>query len=324
MPERKDILNFYRNLTEESKENTDESDLSAKLEKLPIEIYSVQKYINGSDSVKRQGSSNPELSNKIEKENTKKHTNSSREFSSNPELFGKFREILSNSKSLTGLRNASKEDLSDAFSFLSESALSTNAAKGTTHNLDLDSHLLEEQEKNRDLIFETGYRLVITEDDILECFEHLNITGSKCLSADELVVAYASFNFEITRDEAEEVIKAFNTENCGGITQKDFCMDMVEVMSEATTLEHIQMAFNAMDHDHDGYIGFNDLKKQFVKLGVSTFDNDIYEMITGVQNDGYGRLHFTHFQCICVELMQKSRAMALPLSSTDSSIIEMD
>ena len=74
---------------------------------------------------------------------------------------------------------------------------------------------------------------------------------------------------------------------------------MHDVMLEGTLDEHINIVFNAIDQDGDGFFGFEEIMRQFQKLGAKCEPEEAMDVFNRVSN---GKTHFISFSTFFTSL----------------------
>ena len=138
-----------------------------------------------------------------------------------------------------------------------------------------------------------------------DCYNSLDLMGNKYLSPNEVTSAFASFHIDIDADDSKEIVRAFDSTGHGHIEFQDFHREMHETMLNGTTEEHLRMVFDMMDEDRNGFIGANEITRQFQKLGALIEPNDALEAVKIIAMDGYGQIDFTQFKNFC-DKMEKA------------------
>ena len=111
-------------------------------------------------------------------------------------------------------------------------------------------------------------------------------------------MALRALSFDPTKQELNELIKKYDTNNTGRIDFHEFLNIMLYKMSESNSDSQIQAAFELFDLNGDKYIDMEDLKRVAAELGEKMSEEELQEMLSGASRKGgedEGRITQTDF-----------------------------
>ncbi|CAK7337666.1 unnamed protein product [Dovyalis caffra] len=131
--------------------------------------------------------------------------------------------------------------------------------------------------------------------EIREAFELFDTDGSGTIDAKELNVAMRALGFEMTEEQIEQMIADVDKDGSGAIDYDEFEHMMTAKIGERDTKEELSKAFLIIDHDNNGKISVNDIKRIAKELGESFTDREIEEMVEEADRDHDGEVSMEEF-----------------------------
>ncbi|XP_039026166.1 caltractin-like [Hibiscus syriacus] len=131
--------------------------------------------------------------------------------------------------------------------------------------------------------------------EIKEAFELFDTDGSGTIDAKELNVAMRALGFEMTEEQINQMIEDVDKDGSGAIDFDEFVHMMTAKIGERDTTEELMKAFRVIDHDNNGKISAEDVKRIAKELGEHFSDKDIKDMIEEADRDHDGEVGIEEF-----------------------------
>ncbi|KAL4387899.1 hypothetical protein GQ457_09G010530 [Hibiscus cannabinus] len=131
--------------------------------------------------------------------------------------------------------------------------------------------------------------------EIKEAFELFDTDGSGTIDAKELNVAMRALGFEMTEEQINQMIADVDKDGSGAIDFDEFVHMMTTKIGERDTKEELMKAFRIIDHDNNGKISAEDVKRLAKELGEHFSDKDIQDMIEEADRDHDGEVGIEEF-----------------------------
>ncbi|KAG7035213.1 putative calcium-binding protein CML20, partial [Cucurbita argyrosperma subsp. argyrosperma] len=131
--------------------------------------------------------------------------------------------------------------------------------------------------------------------EIKEAFELFDTDGSGTIDAKELNVAMRALGFEMTEEQIRQMIADVDKDGSGAIDYDEFEYMMTAKIGERDTKEELMKAFHIIDHDNNGKISGDDIKRIAKELGEAFTDKDIQDMIEEADRDRKSPLFLNTF-----------------------------
>ncbi|KAK8556770.1 hypothetical protein V6N13_064774 [Hibiscus sabdariffa] len=131
--------------------------------------------------------------------------------------------------------------------------------------------------------------------EIKEAFELFDTDGSGTIDAKELNVAMRALGFEMTEEQINQMIADVDKDGSGAIDFDEFVHMMTTKIGERDTKEELMKAFRIIDHDNNGKISAEDVKRIAKELGEHFSDKDIQDMIEEADRDHDGEVGIEEF-----------------------------
>ena len=126
----------------------------------------------------------------------------------------------------------------------------------------------------------------LLEKDTQELFDSLDNFGNNFLTPSDVKTAFQTFDMEISWEEVNFIMDAFDTSGEGHITFSEFRREMKDVMMGGTRDEHIKLVFNALDNGGNGFFGVQEVIRQFQKLGAECDFEDAVVAFNNINSEG--------------------------------------
>ena len=144
-------------------------------------------------------------------------------------------------------------------------------------------------------------------DETNKCFKSLDNSGDGMISSVDITAAFATFDMQVENRESESILEVFDITRNRAIEFDDFYHTMYETFANGITEEQIQLVFDSMDGNRDGYIEVDDVIKVFKRFGLSGDEKDAREAIDRIiEDEGGGRIDFFQFKRFCRNLDDKN------------------
>lgn len=133
--------------------------------------------------------------------------------------------------------------------------------------------------------------------ELREVFRKIDKNGDGILTRQELLEEYSKHKGpEEAQAEVDKIMSEVDTDNNGTIDYTEF---LKASMNSKTLLssEHLRIAFNMFDKDHNGTISASEMRK-VLEGGIDSADSVWREIIREVDQNGDGEIDFQEFQDI--------------------------
>ncbi|KAK3222270.1 hypothetical protein Dsin_009295 [Dipteronia sinensis] len=131
--------------------------------------------------------------------------------------------------------------------------------------------------------------------EIKEAFELFDTDGSGTIDAKELNVAMRALGFEMTDEQINQMIADVDKDGSGAIDFDEFAHMMTAKIGERDTREELSKAFHVIDHDNNGTISVQDIKRIAKELGEHFTDHEIHDMVDEADRDHDGEVSMDEF-----------------------------
>ncbi|KAL0210419.1 hypothetical protein RCL1_004855 [Eukaryota sp. TZLM3-RCL] len=126
--------------------------------------------------------------------------------------------------------------------------------------------------------------------EIREAFSLFDADGNGTIDASELRIAMKALGLESSRTDVSRLIAEVGTHSDSVITFDEFRQMMARKLANRDPTEEMTKAFELFDHDGNGYIDLEDIKKVTLELGETISDEELKEILDEADLDGDGRL----------------------------------
>ncbi|KAK3603077.1 hypothetical protein CHS0354_015772 [Potamilus streckersoni] len=173
-----------------------------------------------------------------------------------------------------------------------EAAEATEVAEAAEHLPDL--FLTQAAENDED--HET-YLIGGRQEEYERAFKLYDISGDGVITVSELEKVMRTLGHQPTEDEVKELLQEADYNGDGCITFPEFVDIMERKLSDTTTYEELQNAFNYIDKDGSGYVSVTELRNVVAELGskLNITEEDLADMMRIADVDGDGRIGFEEF-----------------------------
>lgn len=177
---------------------------------------------------------------------------------------------------------------------VSKASEETNIEKTTTTNT------LNTEEATFDTMVESPEpepeKDFLTTEAVEILFKQFDKNRNGYITIDEISMAFSQFQIDVDFDDCQAVLAAFDQNGCGVLQLQDFYREMSDIITKEPTEDHIQIVFNAMDNDRNGFIGPDEIKEQFQLLGVEITQEEAIKAIVAMDKSGYGIVDYETFK----------------------------
>mmetsp|Transcript_6408 Transcript_6408/g.11143 ORF Transcript_6408/g.11143 Transcript_6408/m.11143 type:complete len:477 (+) Transcript_6408:1555-2985(+) len=132
--------------------------------------------------------------------------------------------------------------------------------------------------------------------DLNRVFMSLDTSGDGRLNAEELQAGFQRLGFNLTKNEAEEILKNIDTDNNGFIDYSEFIMAAMP-KEQLLSKERIIAAFNSFDTDGNGKISQVELRT-ILELNCDLL---LQELLNEVDENGDGEIDLEEFSAMLLE-----------------------
>ena len=138
-------------------------------------------------------------------------------------------------------------------------------------------------------------RYVLSDDQLSETFDMLDVDKDGCLSRAEIGALLRTVNVEPTRIELDFIFQEMDVENIGLINKDEFVKYMRSPPIHRTTLKELESQFREFDADGDGAITEEEMAHILMSTTDLTDRRAITEMFKATDTDGDGKISFYEF-----------------------------
>ncbi|CDJ41778.1 centrin, putative [Eimeria necatrix] len=114
----------------------------------------------------------------------------------------------------------------------------------------------------------------------------------------ELKVAMRALGFDVKKAYVQELMRSYDKQNTGFITQSDFEEIMTQKFLERDPAEELLKAFRLFDDDNTGKISIKNLRRVARELGEDLPDEELQAMIDEFDRDMDGEISKEEFMAI--------------------------
>ncbi|XP_071558783.1 uncharacterized protein [Temnothorax nylanderi] len=141
-------------------------------------------------------------------------------------------------------------------------------------------------------------KLLLTEQqksDIKEAFDLFDPDGTGKIASKDLKIVLRALGFEPTVKEIQTLVAEVAPERPTELSYEEFVKVMSIKMTDEDVQSDIIRAFRLFDDDKTGKISFKNLKRVAIELGENLSDEELFDMITQVDEDGDGQISLEEF-----------------------------
>ncbi|OEH79723.1 putative centrin [Cyclospora cayetanensis] len=146
--------------------------------------------------------------------------------------------------------------------------------------------------------------------EIKEAFELFDSEKTGKMDYHELKVAMRALGFDVKKAHVQEIMRSYDKQNTGFITQGDFeeispswvlvalALRVTQKFLDRDPTEELQKAFRLFDDDDTGKISFKNLRRVARELGEDLSDEELRAMIDEFDRDMDGEISKEEFMSI--------------------------
>lgn len=120
-------------------------------------------------------------------------------------------------------------------------------------------------------------------EDLLETYEEafylLDPDNTGVIGKREVGIVMRAIGQEPTDEEIENLVKEVDRTETGRLSFNDFLALLAHICQEEEPEEEWERVFKQFDHNKDGFIDENDLRKTMIQLRLKFTDTDVEEML---------------------------------------------
>lgn len=142
--------------------------------------------------------------------------------------------------------------------------------------------------------------------EIKEAFELFDSEKTGKMDYHELKVAMRALGFDVKKAHVQELMRSYDKQNTGHITQSDFEEIMTQKFLDRDPSEELLKAFRLFDDDDTGKISLKNLRRVARELGENLPDDELQAMIDEFDRDMDGEISQEEFMAIMKQTDRKS------------------
>ena len=135
-------------------------------------------------------------------------------------------------------------------------------------------------------------------EEIKEAFDIFDVDNSGSISAQELLNAMKSLNFDTKNPAIFQMIADFDTDENGQIEFDEFLDMMTARISDRNTRDDLKRVFNLFDEERKGHISVDNLRRVARELGEEISEEELKEIIQRADLDADKQLTFDDFYAV--------------------------
>jgi calcium-binding protein CML len=126
-------------------------------------------------------------------------------------------------------------------------------------------------------------------------FLEFDTDGDGIITIEELAMIMQSLGKRYSRKKLQEIIASADEDGNGTLEFPEVVALMEKNMKKSRFLDEMRRAFHHFDHDDNGYISPEELRKALQRMGVKLGKLDFLRMLRKVDTDKDGQISFKEF-----------------------------
>lgn len=135
------------------------------------------------------------------------------------------------------------------------------------------------------------------QEEMLQTFMSLDTDSSGTLSREEIINGFMALNkngLASAEHDADRIMRQVDIDGSGDISYSEFVLATIN-LEQLLSTERIEAAFNAFDHDGNGYISKEELKKVFGLRRGRSIESELEAVVVESDTNGDGRIDKAEF-----------------------------
>ena len=129
-----------------------------------------------------------------------------------------------------------------------------------------------------------------------EAFALFDKDGDGTITKNELRTVMQSLGQDPTDQDLDDMISEIDQDGNGEIDFDEFLVLMAMNTQDLTEDAIISKGFSVFDVDDDGFISIDDLRTMMMSLGEEVDEQQLFEMVSEVDESGTGRISLSNFK----------------------------
>lgn len=137
------------------------------------------------------------------------------------------------------------------------------------------------------------------DNELRSAFTLFDVNRDGRIAASELMSVLEFLRIQTSREEVDQMIRDADADGNGTVDFDEF-LQMMQRYSEnqlsKSPKSELREAFNVFDHNRDGFVDFEEIKRTMHFLGQAVTDDEVRGMIKAADRDHDGLVNFEEFQ----------------------------